>query len=409
MKRSGGLLMPIVSALLILFVTVYMGFHIINAMRDPLKTVEAVEFSIEDTVQANGYFVRDEILIAKTGGVVRPSVENGARLAKGDVAFYVYRDQAALELDAELKGLEARIANMEYAQSQTTGIMDAAQMDRLIYARLTDMLNARDSRRKTLMSDQTVEFESLVFKREYTYNGGADISGTIAALKSEALDLRKRQTSAVSSIKAERSGAFTTEIDGYEGVLSMETLESMTLSGFDALGTMKNAGAAAENMGKQALGFSWGYIMDIPEDSSLLIKTGQKITLRFTDIYRTYVSFTVERIERENGRALVCLTTNANVSLFIDSRRLPSDVITQSHSGLRVPKEAIRLNMGKTGVYCLVGDRAVFKPVEIITERDNYYLVAFNAVTADAKGLLPADKMIVGGKDIYDGKVYAAN
>ena len=408
MRRPGAILMPVVTFILIGFMSVYMAYHLSAFTRRPPRTVDAVVFTIEDTAQANGYFTRDEVLIARTDGIARPSVMNGERLSKGDAAFYIYKDAAALELGNKLGELEARIENMEFARGQSSAALNAAQMDRLIYSRLTDMLNARDSRRQSVLKSQTVQFESMVFRREYTYNGGADLDAAIDALRAEAEILRGRQVSAVSVVKAEHSGAFCSEPDGFEFALSMDTLKTMTLSEFDAVPSLKAPYITENNIGKQALGFTWGHIIEIPEESAKLLRVGQTLTLRFADIHRTSVDFKVARIIYENGRALVSLTTTENVSAFINVRRLPSDVILREYTGLRVPKEAIRLDENRrTGVYCLMGSRAVFKPISIIVERENYYLAAFDPVTARTGALLPGDSMIIGAKDIYDGKVYS--
>ncbi|MCL2080948.1 MAG: hypothetical protein FWH16_02495 [Oscillospiraceae bacterium] len=406
MKRSW--ILSFVSFLLVGFVTVYMGYHIITALADPLRTVEAVVFVIEDVIPANGWFTRDEELITRADGITMPAVKNGERLAKGDTAFYIYQNRAAIELADSLSELSRRIGDMEYVAEHTAANIDVSQLDRLIYARVTDMLNARDSGDRVSVLDQGLEFKSLVFRREHTYGRGADLSDTLTGLKARERALRAERETAVSDIKAERSGIFTTEVDGFEEVFTMASLDDITLAVFQ--NPPGDAALVRDNMGKQADGFSWGHIISIPEDDARFLKEGQALTLRFTDSARTTVDFRIRRIHFEEGQALISLTANTNKAEFINTRRLPSDVILDTYSGLRVPKEAIRLNAdGRTGVYCLMGSRAVFKPVDIISERDNYYLAAFDPVTAGASQLLPADKMIIGAKDIYDGKVYSDN
>jgi hypothetical protein len=269
------------------------------------------------------------------------------------------------------------------------------------------MLNARDSGDRKNVLDQGLEFKSLVFRREHTYGQGADLTVALDALRAQEKQLRSERETAISYIKAERSGMFTTEIDGFEELFTMDTLNTITLAEFQT--PRQDSRLIRDNMGKQILGFSWGHIIAIPEEDARFLRVGQSLTLRFTDISRTVVDFRIRRIHVEDEQAIISLTTNSNAAMFVNTRRLPSDVILNSYSGLRVPREAIRLVDGRMGVYCLMGSRAVFKPVDIINERDNYYLVAFDSVTARASQLLPADRIIIGQKDIYDGKVYAGN
>lgn len=399
--------MPLISFFLVVFVTIYMGYHVIAALQNPLKTIEAITFVIEDTISVNGYFVRDEALIARVDGIIQPAVSNGERLAKGDTAFNVYQTQTAINLDDELNELKRRIEDMEYAAEHTAANIDVSQMDMQIYASITDMLNARDTGDRQDAIEHSIEFKSLAFKREYTYGEGSDLTGKLEVLKQEEEILRSAQQTAVSGVKVEQSGAFTTEVDGYEYTFNMESLETITLTQLQ--NPYKDTSLISNNIGKQVLGFSWGHIITIQEEDARFLKIGQKLTLRFTDVGHTVVDFKITRIHFEDGEAIISLTTNANVSALINIRRLPSDVLLDSYAGLRVPKEAMRLVDGQHGVYCLMGSRAVFKPVEIVTERDNFYLVEYDSVTAKTSQLLPGDKMIIAAKDIYDGKVFEGN
>ena len=55
------------------------------------------------------------------------------------------------------------------------------------------------------------------------------------------------------------------------------------------------------------------------------------------------------------------------------------------------------------GVYAVVGARAEFKPVEILEESGEFYIVA--SVASDKTALRAGDEIIVSAQDLYDGKV----
>ena len=85
--------------------------------------------------------------------------------------------------------------------------------------------------------------------------------------------------------------------------------------------------------------------------------------------------------------------------------------------GLRIPKAALRMvtqestdpETGETvqtnlvGVYTLVGGRAEFKPVEILTEESDFYVVS--PATEGRAVLRAGDEVIISAYDLYDGKV----
>ena len=410
MKRKESIVLRAVSAVLVCFVIVYMGYHAVMVFNDPLQTVRAVQFMVEDAIPVDGWFIRDERVIpypeGYSGHIAEPCVDDGTRVAKDDAVLNFYGDQSALSAGARLRELERRIADMEYVRGVTAGVMDAVHMDMLIFRNLTDMLDARD-RRQPAVESGLLEFKSMVFKREYAFGGAADPAAALSRLTAQAEMLLGSRTEAVYTARAPQSGIFTTQVDGYEEFLTPETIKDLTVSGYMELGNMRGAAGQDAGMGKLALDFKWFHAILLPEEEARLLAAGKMMSLRFTG--EGDIEFRVERVsEPEDGQSAVVLSSTRGIGDFINIRRLPADLVLRTFSGLRAPKNAIRQDArtGAFGVYCLLGNQIVFKPVTILTERENYYLVAFDPLTASVRDLLPGDEMVVKGKDIYDGKVY---
>ena len=92
-------------------------------------------------------------------------------------------------------------------------------------------------------------------------------------------------------------------------------------------------------------------------------------------------------------------------------RHQAADIILRTYTGLRVPSNALRVSSdGVTGVYCVSGAKAVFKPVEVLYTGEDYAVVR---TTADAEAeklrLRPGDEVIVAARDLYDGKVITSS
>lgn len=121
----------------------------------------------------------------------------------------------------------------------------------------------------------------------------------------------------------------------------------------------------------------------------------------------------VERIGApENGRAAVVLSSTRFLSQVTLLRRQTVDLVFSSRSGIRVPARAVRMEDGVTGVYVQVGVKAEFKPVEVLEQGEDYYLVQprreENASAAQQKKALRAgDQVIVASREIWDGKIVA--
>ena len=79
------------------------------------------------------------------------------------------------------------------------------------------------------------------------------------------------------------------------------------------------------------------------------------------------------------------------------------DIVLDSYTGIRVPREALRQVDGQWGVYCLVGGLSRFKPVEWVYQTDSYYLV--EPAKSSSQGLTLHDRIIIKGRDLEKDKV----
>ena len=83
-----------------------------------------------------------------------------------------------------------------------------------------------------------------------------------------------------------------------------------------------------------------------------------------------------------------------------------SALVLGGYSGLRIPANALRLRAdGQSGVYCLVGFTADFKPVDVVYRGDGYTLVRAAEGATGGDILRSGDEVIVTTSELYDGKV----
>ena len=86
----------------------------------------------------------------------------------------------------------------------------------------------------------------------------------------------------------------------------------------------------------------------------------------------------------------------------IEAVRLRERTVTDDDGGETLVRE--------TGVYCIVGMEARFKPVEVLYSDENFALVRSTLDTADTTTgleeirLRAGDEVIITARDLYDGK-----
>ncbi|MBR4979522.1 MAG: hypothetical protein IKX77_03120, partial [Clostridia bacterium] len=104
---------------------------------------------------------------------------------------------------------------------------------------------------------------------------------------------------------------------------------------------------------------------------------------------------------------------------FSYKRKQKIQIINNRITGFAIPKEALRIVDGVTGVYILDGDIVRFRMVNILTTDEDYYIGDMNnpylsedynpSESAEDKKLYKYlslyDNIIIGGKSLFDGKI----
>ena len=205
-------------------------------------------------------------------------------------------------------------------------------------------------------------------------------------------------------MKAPRSGLYSAVTDGYETVLTPESIMTLTPSAYESI----SANGATSGTGKLIYGDTWYFVSSMEESKSSVLEEGHTLTLRFAKGLAADTKVTVERISTpENGKVVVIFSCEKFLSDTTLLRLQTAEIILESFSGIRIPKTALRVGEnGETGIYCRSGLFARYKPVEVVYTGADYCLVKGGDPAANALATLrEGDEVIVTAADLYDGKV----
>ena len=171
---------------------------------------------------------------------------------------------------------------------------------------------------------------------------------------------------------------------------------------------------------------SVGYLMVAAMKVAQTLQESGRLKLRFAKGVGRDLSVKLTHIsEAEGGRVVAVFQGDTYLSELTLLRQQSAEVILGSLEGIRVPREALRaektsvdengqrVTTEQTGVYCLVGMEARFKPVEVLYSGDGFALVRsiYDTASGDLTSsqevarLRDGDQVIVTGRDLYDGKV----
>ena len=147
----------------------------------------------------------------------------------------------------------------------------------------------------------------------------------------------------------------------------------------------------------------WRYV--VPAADAKDVETGDSVQVTFARDFYVPITMHVRRIGgNEAGYRLLVLESENYMQSVTMLRQQSADVVFESYTGIRVPKDAVRVDEnGRTGVYILEGSLARWKQIEILHDMGESYIVTLDK--SSTANLWPGDELIINAKDLYDGKV----
>lgn len=353
--------------LLCLLVLVYFGLQLRDYLVDPFSTAAAAYTKVEETVSANGWLIRaEQVLPGEGSGLLRLTRQEGERVSQGGTVAKVYADQASLDRQTELDRLDERIEQLRYAAEESLSGVASLRLDSQIQDSLLSLRRSVEGGALAQAESEISQLRSLVLKRDYSRGDGTDAAAELAELQAQRKSLAAQGANSVRTLTAPKSGIYSAVVDGYETVLTPESLDTLTPS---ALSALTADSAVSSNVGKLITSDRWYYAAALPDDDAADLTEGQSVTLRFSKGAADDLPAEVWRIgASENGRTLVILSGREYLSELTLLRHQSASIILKTTEGIRVPQTALRVDTvtttdengeeittRTTGVYTVVG------------------------------------------------------
>lgn len=416
--KQGTVIIRIMMLVLLLGVLAYFGVYIYNALTANTVTASLYSYTAEEQVDADGYFFRDEVVLGDGSDLTEVLCAEGEKVAVGTVVARNYSSAEGYEIQRQLDEAQSTLEGLQYIQSRTSESADTMALEDDISNAIAGLHGMVASGDLSDLKNDADELRSLIFRRDYTYNGNDSLTAQIQEAQAQVDSLKAQASNAYTTVTSPAAGLYSAEVDGYEGIMTVAALEGLTPSGLEALAAQKADASASASMGKIITDSGWYFSCNVGEDQTQNLYAGAQVSLRFDDSGRTF-SARVSRVsDPENGQVNVTFFANDYAPQVTALREQKVEIITHSVTGLRVSKQAIRVDEnGNLGLYRVSGAQAQWVPVQILWEGDDYYLVS-QADKVDEEGnqadqskfekasaLRAGDTVIVRGEDMYDGKV----
>lgn len=399
--KQGKSYFTVILWILLAAIAAYFGYNVVSSLYAPLMTATVTPYEAGAGYYASGFVVREEELLYSQYGTTVLNCAEGAHVAANDTVATGYRSEDAKTRQTRIDELSGQIEQLQYAWSAVSSVYDQAALDADIAGDLAQLSRYLALRDMNSVSDLSPELKGLILRRTGSDSDSGSLQARISTLQAELETLEAQSAGDTSAILAGKAGTFSAAVDGYESVLTPERLMEMTVAEFESVQPDETD---ANAIGRLITSATWYYACVVPASELSGVEEGDRATLTFARDYYQPVTMRVARLGgNEAGSRLLVLSSDwalQNVTLL---RQQSAEIVFTSYSGLRVPKSAVRVENGQTGVYILEGTLAKWKPITILHDTGESYVVTLD--TSSTNNLWPGDELIINAKNLYDGKV----
>ncbi len=359
--------------LIILLVTIISTVSYCSA---PYDTETANIITVRKTINASGYILREETVVRTSySGIFEPSVKNGTRLSAGSTVGILTSGNFDRSLTRKLEDVTNRINEIKLSED----IADIYSSDEArIFSAMRNLSgNIRENVIKGKLEDasETVSNLDALVKKKHSVESQGAADQLLVSLEEEKFSLEKKLGGVREEVVAPVAGCYYKALDGMEGAGSEENISLLTTDSFvEFEKTLSEYKKEPSQSGKIVNTFYWYAAFTAPKEECENLKTGDNVTISVDDSAFVDAKVFYLNTEDENNTVVV-VKSSKNISGIFEKRSGEFEICTSEHTGLYVPRAAIRIKDGITGVYVMnKTDSISFRCINILLEENDYYI-----------------------------------
>lgn len=404
--KKRALTTRIIWLLIGLFFVIMIVSQLVIHFYNPITTEVAAIYTTTDYIGFKGIYVRNEKLVSyHANGVINYTHPDGYKIAKNSVIAEVYRNQSDLAYQQQIDDLIARRTVLQDAQALVG--TDSSQLESFsnqIYDKHSEMMQHLCDGDYKSASALKSDMLNLRSKKEIVKGTETSYAEKIQDINNQITQLKAQISRDPYAVSIGETGYFVSSVDGYEDILNSETVFDLSKEQIEQILAADTAESnPAGVIGKLINGYKWYMVAILNTVRMGTVFEGAEVTLRVGYSQQDVDAKVVSLKRQEDGSSICIFECDTFSSEFVDGRVAQVKLLMDNYEGIRIPTSAIRIVDGKAGVYTRKGIEVVFKQIKQIISEEDYTLVEN---TSNLDGYISLyDTVIVGGKDLYDGKI----
>ncbi len=363
---------------LILFVSLYIIYHFFLVFSDNIKTETAVKFIAGNEITSSGVVVRDEIVINKdisNLNFINYFVKDGEKISKDSVIASSYESVEDINKEHIIKNIDIEIETIKSSEVNDTGsnlidglLKQFEQMQMEVQKNLnnydiSNIYNLRLDMLKTLN------------KKDIIIGKNAQFDDRIFQLNSYKEDILLNMNKKTTSITSDTSGFFKSKIDGYEDILTPESIPTLNDSNILKYLDDENINHEQKKIGKIILNSKWNYVCLVDKINIDKLNVNKSVNVQFSSLGNKYVPMNIDYIDDNyDGNIKLILSSDIISENILSLRKEKAKISFGDEKGIKIPRVALRVDQGESFVYTYDGNIVSSKKIKIIYEGNDFIL-----------------------------------
>lgn len=410
--KSKDRLLKVLAVAAAIIIIVYFAAEIYGLASRSYGTETVYEQTVLETIDAEMFIIRNESLLTNvSSGVTVPIAKNAERVSKGSSIAAIFSSEAAAENYVEAQALTSKLETYQKINNQLR--LAEVDMDKLsaeVDSGFEAILDAAYENNYSTLSDDKLTFCEKLSRRQISLDMNVDCSAQISQLQSRISTLTSGGAP-VEIITAEASGYYVTREDGYENIITADDIDSLTADKLKEAFESKKKEPSEGSIGKVIDGYNWYIATLIDSNKATSFRKGQSVRLILDESANNYVTTYVYSISSvDDKESMIIFRCNLMNESLAELRKVNGKIVTNDYTGLKVPRDAIRLDEnGNSGVFIRRGNIVNFRSLNIIYSEDEFVIASKPSSDSDIQleytHLKLYDEVIVSGKELKDGMV----
>ena len=362
LRRVGTYVLAVIACVLL---ALYIGYHLYKGTQREIETMPAVLDTYSLSSAFDAYIFRDETALGGAAGVAVPSVSDGEKITKGEKVASLYSSVSPELLnELELVREQQKIIDGKTGAASSSAAKDLREA---ILSLKSSVKNGELGAAPTLAS----KICALSARRDIANGDSATLSESLKAREQEILS---SLGIAAGTVYAPVSGWYFSSCDGYEDIFTAKAALSLTPDTLDSL-IATPAADSSQSGGRIVRTYKWYACVIMSSTDAARFTVSDTVKATAVGLDREF-DLSVEAVTGSGDRYAVVFSCG-EIPEGIDLGRRTELSLTMSEIvGFKIPRDAVRMVGGTTGVYVFEGSTVSLRKIHILAEYDDYYIAA---------------------------------